>query len=173
MLRGKWAPVMKNIHSRKPHFPLNTEKNWPALIQKSFSATPCQHCHYISYCEDSQEHVFGNLFWGCPCGLLIVLPSCESPVLKGGWRLLGGDGAVPMCCHTNQPGHLKVSKSILISPSTKLPGMMGVKCLKREQNLFKHSERYWAWSLKRGSSRKKYWQKLWNDVRKAQHFWFP
>jgi len=45
--------VMKNIHSRKPNFPLNTEKNWPALLQKSFSAIPCQHCHYISYCEDS------------------------------------------------------------------------------------------------------------------------
>lgn len=32
--------------------------------------------------------------------------------------------------------------------------MMGVKYLKREKNLFKHSEGYWERSLEKGSSRK-------------------
>lgn len=156
---------MKNIHSRKPQFPLNREKNWPALLQKSFSATPCQHCHYISYCEDSQEHVFGNVFWGCPCGLLIVLPSCESPV----WEGAGGDRAVPMCCHTNQPGHLKLSKRLLISFSAKLPGMMREKGLKRE-NIFLGIRKVLSTILeKRGFQ---CWQKLWNAVKKALHSWF-
>lgn len=37
MLRGKWAPVMKNIHSRKPHFPLNTEKKIDQAYYRSLS----------------------------------------------------------------------------------------------------------------------------------------
>lgn len=165
MLKGKWAPVMKNIHSRKPHFPLNTEKNCPALLQKSFSATPCQHCHYISCCGDSQEHVFGNVFWGCPCGLLIVFPWCESPV----WEGAAGDRAVPVCCHTNQPGHLKVSKSLLISSSAKLPGMMRVKGLKRE-NLFLGIRKLLSTILGKRTSTA---DRSWNAVKKTLHFWFP
>lgn len=86
MLRGKWAPVMKNIHSRKPHFPLNTGKKLTSPITEVFQ------CHSMSALS---LHLLlwrqpRTCLWKCILGLPLCPIDCApfmwEPRVGGGWR---------------------------------------------------------------------------------------
>lgn len=139
MLREKWAPVVKNIRSRKPNFPLNTEKKWTSPITEVFQ------CHSMSALSLHLllwrqlrtclwKFILGLPLWPIDC----ALASRESPGFKGeGWQgrqaaLKGQSGPHVLPQKPTWPFE-GFKAYFLISSSAKLPRMMVLRGLKRKK----------------------------------------
>lgn len=116
MLREKRAPVMKNIHSRKPNFLLNTEKKNDQCYYRSPSVPFHVSTVIISPFVKTAKNMSLKIYSGAA---LVAYWLCsrlmwETWVQERGLaRLLWRDRVLLACSHRSHPDHSEVSKHIL------------------------------------------------------------